>query len=470
MNTKTIAIIGAGFCGSTLAVHLLQRAPATSLKILLISRPGTMARGVAYGTQTSAHVLNVPAGRMSALAGKKDSFYEYAKHYDPKITSGSFVERRLYGDYLEALLNDASKNAAQSCELHSIIGEVIQVVPHKNREGARLIMSSGEYFEADSVVLSIGSCARQEPSIAPEHRSFYESSRYIHDPWQPNALRDINADAPVLLIGSGLTMLDVLLDLRNHGHKGPIKAISRRGLTPQPHRELNAQPTYDEQLSEYMLSHRTVRHYLRTVRDAVEQHTHIGGDWRDVIGGLRSSTAKLWQALPISERQRFLRHVRPYWDVHRHRCAPQPGARMQAEIESGGLTLLAGRVLGYESKPNSVGVYLRRRGAQTKEQLEVAAVINCTTPALDLRQLEDPLLSALKADGLLVPDVLGIGLEIDNRGALIDNKGMASSWLHYVGPFLQARDWEATAVPELRDYVKHMADGLLNFHQETPSA
>jgi uncharacterized NAD(P)/FAD-binding protein YdhS len=462
MKTKTIAIIGVGFCGSTLAVHLLRRPPVTPLRILLINRSGTMARGVAYGTRAAAHVLNVPAGRMSALAGEEDSFYEFARRCDPSVVPGSFVERRLYGDYLEALLNDAAEKAPPGCELHSVIGEVVQVVPRKDGEGARLLMANAEHFDADRIVLSIGNCARQEPSIAPEQRSFYEDPRYVDDPWRPGALRDIGADAPVLLIGSGLTMVDVVLDLRDRGHRGPIQAISRRGLIPQPHRELNAQPTYDERLPHRMLTDCRVRHYVRAVRDSVEQHTRAGGDWRDVIGGLRSATAQLWHALPTHERQRFLRHVRPYWDVHRHRCATQPGTRLQAEIERDGLTLVAARVVGYDPQADAVGVFLRRRGARTEERLDVAAVINCTTPALDFRHLADPLLSSLRADGLLVPDALGIGLEVDHLGALINCKGVASRWLHYVGPFLQARDWEATAVPELRGYVELLADVLQN--------
>lgn len=466
MKISTIAIIGAGFCGSTLAVHLLRRPPVTPLRILLINKSGPLARGVAYGTRTAAHVLNVPAGRMGALAGEPDSFHDYAKRSDPSVVPGSFVERRLYGDYLEALLNDAVEKAPPGCELRSVIGEVVKVVPHESGEGARLFMANAEHFDADRVVLSIGNYARHQPPIAPEQRSFYEDPRYVHDPWRPGALSAIGADDPVLLIGSGLTMVDVVLDLRDRGHRGQIRAVSRRGLMPQPHRELNAQPVYDERLPHHMLTKCSVRHYVRAVREAVEQHSRIGGDWRDVIGGLRSATTQLWQALSTYERQRFLRHVRPYWDVHRHRCAPQPGARLQAEINRGGLTLVAGRVVSYDPQAHGVGVCLRLRGARIEERLNVAAVINCTTPALDLCRLADPLLSSLCAAGLAVPDALDIGLEVDPFGALMDCEGVASRWMHYVGPFLQARDWEATAVPELRGYVERLADVLQNLQRQ----
>ncbi|MGY2137193.1 FAD/NAD(P)-binding protein [Pseudomonas reactans] len=460
MKTKTIAIIGAGFCGSTLATHLLRTPPTLPLRVLLISRPGDRARGIAYGTRASAHVLNVPAGRMSALADDDDSFCVFAKRHNAGTTPGSFVERRLYGDYLEALLNDASQNTLPSCELHSVTGEVVGVLPHKEGNGARLLTKNGDHFDADSVVLSIGSCARQPPSDAPGHRFFYESPRYVHDPWKTDALNGIAKEDPVLLIGTGLTMLDVVLDLRDRGHRGLLYAVSRRGLSPQPHRVLNSHPHYDEQLSQQMLTNCTIRHYVRAVRNAIALRTCDTGDWRDVIGGLRSATAQLWHALPTIERQRFLRHVRPYWDVHRHRCAPQPGARLQAEIDGRKLKLFAGRVTGYESNSDHVRVQLRRRGAKDEESIEVGTVINCTSPALDLRQLDDPLLTSLRTNGLLTPDALGASMQIAPSGAMVDSDGAESRWLYYVGPFLQARDWEATAVPELREYVKRMADTL----------
>ncbi|NWN61269.1 FAD/NAD(P)-binding protein [Pseudomonas allii] len=460
MKTRTIAIIGAGFCGSTLAVRLLRNPTATQQKILLISRPGSIARGIAYGTHSPAHVLNVPADRMNALSDDEDSFLEFAKNHDSDITPGSFVQRQLYGDYLESLLDDASQNAAQGRELQNVIGEVVEVIPNTADDGAHLIMNNGDHFEVDKVVLSIGSCARQQPYSAAEHQLFYANPRYIHDPWKADALSNVGSDTPVFLIGSGLTMLDVVLDLRDRGHHGVIHAVSRRGLAPQPHRVLNERPSYDEHLSRRMLDNCTTRHYLRAVRDAIKHQARTGGDWRDVIGGLRSTTAQLWHALPIIERQRFLRHVRPYWDTHRHRCAPQSGARLQTEITSGKLKLFAGRVTGFAPNEEYVSVSFQRRGTYTEESIEVGAVINCTTPAFDLRQLNDPLLESLRISGLLIPDVLGTSIAIAPSGALVGRDGTESHWLYYVGPFLQARDWEATAVPELRDYVKRLAETL----------
>lgn len=457
---KTIAIVGAGFCGTTLAVHLLRRPPVKPLQVLLINRSGLLARGVAYGTRTAAHLLNVPAGRMGALPGEEHGFYEFARRHDPRIRPGSFVARRSYGDYLESLLADAASHASHGCCFRAMVGDVHRVLPRSDAAGARLLIGNGDVVDADRVVLSMGNYAPQDPPIAPAQRAFYSSPRYVRDPWRPDALWVVKSNEPVLLIGSGLSMLDVVLDLRDRGHHAPIYAVSRRGLMPQPHRDLDLAPRYDEQLPRRLFAQPSARRYARLVREAVERHLRDGGDWRDVIGALRAATPALWQALPAAEQQRFLRHLRPHWDTHRHRCAPELGQRLQAEVEQGGLKLLAGNVLGYEEQASAVEVQIRRRGADAPLHLRVGTVVNCTGPAGDTRKLQDPLLAGLRADGLLVPDRLGLGFEMNEHYALRDRHGVASAWLRYVGPFLKTHDWEATAVPELRGHVAALAEVL----------
>ncbi|WP_020650632.1 FAD/NAD(P)-binding protein [Solimonas variicoloris] len=455
----TIVIIGAGFCGTTLAVQLLRRPPVTPLDVVLVNRSGLLARGVAYGTRTASHVLNVPAGRMGALPGEEDGFLRFAQRHDPKVGAGSFVARRTYGDYLESLLADAAVHAPSGCRFRAVVGDVNRIQPLASG-GARVMLNNGDALLADKVVLSMGNYAPADPPLADEQRAFYSSPRYVRNPWHPDALWVVKPDQPVLLVGTGLTMLDVVLDLRDRGHTAPIYALSRRGLMPQAHRDLETPPVYDEQLPRRMFARPTARNYLRAVRTAVAVHARAGGDWRDVIGALRALTPQLWQALPLAERQRFLRHVRPYWEIHRHRCAPELGRRLQAEVDSGGLTLIAGRLGGYDERPEAVRVRFRRRGRAASEALSVGTVINCTGPDGDTRRLRDPLIAGLRDDGLVRADRLGLGFEVDEHYALRDHDGVAASWLHYVGPFLKYRDWEATAVPELRQHVAALAEVL----------
>ncbi|AXQ31187.1 hydroxyacylglutathione hydrolase [Solimonas sp. K1W22B-7] len=455
----TIAIIGAGFCGTALAVQLLRRPPVLPLKVVLINRSGLMARGVAYGTRVENHVLNVPAARMGVLPGEDEGFLQFAQRHDPRMTGGSFASRRLYGDYLETLLAEAAINAPAGCHFRAMVGDVERIRPEAG--GGELWLSNGDRLQADQVVLALGHYAPSDPPVPEPQRGFYCSPRYVRDPWRPDALWGVKPGQPVLLVGSGLTMLDIVLDLRARGHQAPIHALSRRGLMPLAHRELEAAPVYDAALPQRMLAQPGARHYLRSLRAAVAAAEAQDGDWRDVIGALRGPTPELWRALPVAERLRFMRHLRPYWEVHRHRCAPELGRRLEAERASGGLQLIAGRVCGYDERPDGVGVLLRRRGASDVERLDVAAVINCSGPEADTRRSREPLLASLRSDGLAVPDELGLGLSIDPQNyALVDARGISSPWLRYVGPFLRARDWEATAVPELRQHVTRLAESL----------
>ncbi|PPE73326.1 hydroxyacylglutathione hydrolase [Solimonas fluminis] len=455
----TIAIIGAGFCGTALAVQLLRRPPVLPLQLVLVNRSGLMARGVAYGTRVENHVLNVPAARMGVLPGEESGFLEFAQRHDPRVTGGSFVPRRLYGDYLETLLTEAAVNAPAGCHFRAVVGEVERIMPAGG--GGELWLANGDRLRADQVVLALGHYSPADPPVPDAQRGFYSSPRYVRDPWRPDALWGVKPDQPVLLVGSGLTMLDIVLDLRARGHQAPIHALSRRGLLPLAHRELELPPVYDEALPRHMLARPGARHYLHCLRAAVADAAAQGGDWRDVVGALRAPTRDLWRALPAAERRRFLRHLRPYWEVHRHRCAPPLGRRLEAERAAGGLQLLAGRILGFDERPDRVVVELRRRGAAAPERLEVGAVVNCSGPEADTRRSREPLLAALRSDGLALPDELGLGLEIDLESyGLRDRQGVASSWLRYVGPFLRAQDWEATAVPELRQHVTRLAGRL----------
>lgn len=454
---KTVVVIGAGFCGAVAAAQLLRTPSPVPLKVVLLNRSGLMARGVAYGTRTEQHVLNVPAGRMSAYADDADHFLRYARGALPGITGASFVPRRLYGDYLEWLLSEAARNPAPGHAFRAMVGEVARICPDDT--GASIELASGETLRAERVVLALGNYAPATPGFEQGRDELVHSPRYVRDPWRPDALWGVRPDEPVLLIGTGLTMLDVVLDLRARGVRAPIHALSRRGLMPLPHRELELRPHYD---LPPRFAHMTagLRRYLRALRMWMREAAAQGVDWRDIIGGLRAHTPALWQAMHLKERQRFLRHLRPYWEVHRHRCAPALWAALAAEHREGHLQVHAGRLAGVESSLDALTVHYRPRGQTDLRRLRVGAVINCTGPEADTRTLREPLIAGLREAGLLQPDALGLGVEVDAAYRLIGAGGQPSAVLHYVGPFLKARDWEATAVPELRRHVAALCTAL----------
>lgn len=464
---KTVVIIGAGFCGAVTAAQLLRKA-VEPIEVILLNRSGLMARGLAYGTRTDEHVLNVPAGRMSAYPDDEESFLRFAQREDAELSANSFVSRRLFGDYLEYLVREAARAAPAGSIYKPMVGDVERIQPLS--AGARIHLNNKKVLEADRVVLALGNFAPGDPKVDGQYENFYSSPRYVRDPWRADALWVVKPDEPVFLIGTGLTMLDTLLSLRARGHRAPIHALSRRGLLPQPHRELEIRPVYTTGLPKRLPGTPNVRDYLRGLRHELELAQAEDVDWRDIIGGLRGATPQLWQVLSTRERRRFIRHLRTFWDTHRHRCAPALGRLLDAERDERNLLVHAGRVMGYNEHADSVDVLWRPRGKLQLKRLSAGYVINCTGPESDTRSCAEPLIAQLREAGLIKPDELGLGLIVDSQYRLVDRQGHPSPTMHYVGPFLRAQHWEATAVPELRKHVAELAEVLHRSLAQQPKA
>ncbi|HEV2112320.1 MAG TPA: FAD/NAD(P)-binding protein [Gammaproteobacteria bacterium] len=453
---RTLAIVGAGFSGAATAIQLLRRHGQLPFQLALINRHPNLARGVAYGTQSPSHLLNVPAGRMGLFPDQEGDFLDFVRHYDSGVTAGSFVPRSLYGRYLEARLKHAAEQAA-AMRLQPVTGEVQDLSLAADGRGALLKFSDGRTLDAEHVVLAVGNYPPADPSL-PE-ADFFHSRQYIRDPWSPGALDRVPLEAPVLLMGTGLTMMDVALELAHRGQSAVQYAISRRGLLPQVHRQLPAMPLTPPPAG--LLEGRpTARRYLKLTRAYVEKLAAHGGDWRDAIGALRPLTSTLWQALSPEERRRFLRHAQAYWDVHRHRTAPASGEQLGKLLAAGSLQVAAGRLRRLTGGSGGVRVLWQPRGSTREARLQVGSVINCTGPQNDITRLSDPLVRSLLAQGLIRPDPLRLGLDVDQAARVLDNGGRPSGVISYTGPLLRARDWEATAVPELRVAARKLADRL----------
>jgi uncharacterized NAD(P)/FAD-binding protein YdhS len=204
----------------------------------------------------------------------------------------------------------------------------------------------------------------------------------------------------------------------------------------------------------------STRTLFRAIRELADDFGRRGGDWREVINHIRNIAPQLWQRMPVRERLRFLRHLRPYWDIHRHRLPRQTLAEIDKLRDERKLSVRAGRILSLERAADQVRVTWRPRGARTSATLLVDRVINCTGPDYDPRRSSDPLLVSLLAQGLAVPDALGLGVRTAAFGALLDAQGRTSKGLYYVGPMLRPDHWESTAVPELRAHATRLAHHL----------
>ena len=313
---------------------------------------------------------------------------------------------------------------------------------------------------AHRVVLAIGNFPPANPSVADP--SFYADARYARDPWAPDALAG-DPDEPVLLVGTGLTMLDIALALRERGQRAVIHAVSRHGLLPQPHRDAAIAPPHHPRPADLDDWPRTTAGLLRRLREEVDGAAQDGIDWREVHTSLRADTPALWMSLSRPEKERFLRHARPYWETHRHRSSPGTAAAIQRLLASGDLTVTAASVLGFEPAGGLVDARLRLRGRAAEVTVRVGRVVNCTGPETDLRRVDEPLVEQLLRGGQAMPDPLGLGLQSTDRGELIGADGRASDRLLLVGPLRKGLLWENTAVPELRVEAEQMARYLSTF-------
>ena len=268
------------------------------------------------------------------------------------------------------------------------------------------------------------------------------TDRFVPDPWAPGALDLPKGDRPVLLLGTGLTAVDVVMALRHRGHGGAIHAVSRHGLLPQAHAAdpvAAAGPDF-----EWLGPTATAMRLLSQVRAAARR-----GGWRPVLDSLRPRVQELWKALPLCERRRFLRHLRPYWDVHRHRMPAEVASTIEGMVACGRLRVSAGRVRAFARDVDGVRAIIAPRGADARTALVVGHVIDCTGPAA-LSGGCDPLVGGLLRDGLARLDPLGLGLDVGSDGTVIEADGQASGWLSAVGPAPRGTLWETTSVPEIR--------------------
>ena len=444
----SIAVVGGGFSGVAVAAQLLRR--GRPVKVTLVNRFGPIGRGVAYRTRIEAHVLNVPAGGMSALPHDPEHFLRWAQGRNGAVAPNTYVSRRLYGEYLESVLRE-SEGAAGEASLERLVGEVIDGEPDAG--GIWLTFADGSRRHFERVVLALGNYSPANPPV--EGADFYASERYVRDPWIRGSLDVIRPGESVLMLGTGLTALDIAVDLAGRGVALPLRAISRHGLRPHPHAPaLLGAPPPPDLLSLPM----TARGLLAAIRRAARTP---GSDWRGVLGALRSATPGLWQELYLAERARFLRHLRPYWDVHRHRAAPETWTAVERMREAGEIQFRAARLVRFEPTSDGVRVVARPRGKNDTEAFFVERVVNCTGPSSDVRRIGDRLLDALRRRGLVVPDSLALGLEVSEELELLDANGRPSPHLYLVGPLLKARFWESTAVPELRAHAARLAERLL---------
>lgn len=445
----TFGIVGGGFSGTMLAVHLIEQSQVP-VRIFLFDRAAAFGSGVAYSTPNDRHLLNVRVGNMSAYDSRPEHFIKWleacpqAPDAEPR---GPFVSRGLYGQYLRSTLS-ACLAAHPASSMIGVDSEVTSL--QAGEKSVQLQTSDGARHTVDRVALCVGNFPPALP-VKPRATDGGED-HYIANPWS-GGLSRIQNDDSVVLVGTGLTMVDVVLDLQSRGHRGKITAVSRRGFMPLPHRDVGP---YQAFLTPNALPN-TIGKLMRTVRREVDAASASGVDWRSVLDSMRPQTQALWRGLSIAERRRFLRHVRPYWEVHRHRVAQPVAAEIEELRHSGKLVVMAGRLQDVELAAEGVSMTVKARGDTTVQRIQGTWLVNCSGPQLDYDRISDPLIRSLFDAGLARPDALSLGLDLGDDYRLIGRDGVASDVLFALGPPIRGNLWETTAVPDIRKQCEAVA-------------
>lgn len=447
MNMPRIAIVGAGFTGSSLAMALARHAPGAA-DIQLIDPSPARGPGLAHGTARESDLLNVPAGRMSAFPDRPAHFLDWLRNGQTAGTgpeAGDFVPRRLYGHYIRACLDEFAAG------VRSVRGAVTGIAPRP--EGLLLRFADGQSIAADIAVIATGNAPPSPPPLADG--TGFATAAYVNDPWRGCVADDLPRDATVLTIGTGLTMADTVMHLLDRGHTGSIVALSRRGYVPLPH-------TAAGQHLAPVVTPAGPRAMLRSLRDAVARANtpagaEAGAPWQSVIDSVRPITQDIWRGWTGAEKAAFLRHPRAVWDIHRHRLPPRVAARLEAARNSGQLRIAAGRLTHLTPRGDGLDAGWRERRTGQPREIHAARVINCTGPETNVARSADPLIRDLLASGLARPCATGLGFDTADNGALKNAAGIASDRLFGAGPVCRPALWEITAVPDIRVQTDRLA-------------
>ncbi|GAB1478966.1 FAD/NAD(P)-binding protein [Paracoccaceae bacterium] len=437
-----VVIIGGGASGVLLAAHLLSQ-PERDMRVTIVEGRNVLGCGVAYSTTDPDHLLNTRVHNMSAFSDRPHHFQDWlaAQAGAGDVTGQSFVSRATYGAYMAELLLPWSQGE-DSRRLRCLRQTCLRV--EETPCGILAHLEDGQAVIGDLAVLATG-------HVQPEP----QAAGTLSGPWQP--LGALDPEARIVIVGSGLSMVDQVLSILKSGHRGEILSLSRRGQLPRAHTAttpLSLSPG-DIPLGAPM------GRLLAWARGLAARAEQKGGTWRDAVDGIRPHVRSIWRALPAAERARFLRHAATWWDVHRHRMPPASEAEIRRALASGQLVLQRAAFLGAEAGgPQGRRLTLRPKGADAPVTLDAARVIDCRGIRRDPETHASPLMADLLARGHARIDPLRIGLDITGDCRVIDRAGSPSQRLYAIGPASRAAFWEITAIPDIREQAARLATGL----------
>jgi uncharacterized NAD(P)/FAD-binding protein YdhS len=456
-----LAIIGGGFTGVALAIHALS-STGRPLSVDVIEPSAELGRGAAYTTTNTDHRINVPSDRMSLFSSDPTHFTRWlfdekwlpdAESVDP--LGRFYVPRSAFAAYSEDVLAQAVQQSATSASLNHRKTRAITLT--RENEGFRVELADGASLQVDRIAICTGHVP-SAPCLVREGAARH--SRFIANPWAPDSLATVHRQDRVLIVGTGLTMVDVVTTLARADHQGSITAISRRGLLPLGHGRFVDYPHLFEGMRPA-----TALELLRELRKAVRDRDD-GRDWQAVVDALRLRLPELWSALPASERRRAVRRLMPFWEVHRFRIAPQ-GAEAVARLKAhGALTVQRARAIEVDAHEESLLARLRLPDGTIVDRA-FDSIILCSGASRNIR--DNPLLANLIDRRLAQSDDVSLGLKVDGLSRLIDARGATQSDLFAFGPITRGTFGEMTGAPDILRQIERVVPIVIEARTPIPS-
>ena len=453
-----VAIVGGGFSGAVTAVQLARRLVGDAAIDIIEPRP-LLGGGVAYSAADAAHRINVPAARMTVFGDDPGHFDRWMRAQgalvaDPAARwteSAAFPQRGVFGRYVAHLV-DTAKRERPGLMIRHRQASVRDI--HAHPAGFTLGLASGVVLEADIVVLAV---SHPPPAVpAPLRQVLADGAAVIVDPWSAGALDAVSPDADVLVVGTGLTMADVVASLDRRGHRGRILAVSRRGLLSRGHVFGDAEKR--DQFA-VVFPPRSARGLCGLVRAQVRLAATEGAPWQAVFDDIRTNAGRLWSALPEAEQRRVVRHLRPFWDVHRFRVSPQAETAIARLRDAGQFTSMAASLAGANWDGTELAVRLRPRRTAADQAITWVgdAVVVTTGPAHGGALISNPALASLSQQGLVRADRVGLGLDVDWDSHAIGADGHVRETLLVVGPLARGRFGELMGLPQVSEHAEAVA-------------
>ena len=457
-TSLTVAIVGGGFTGAAVALQLARTwsGTAEAPRILVFEPRANLGRGLAYDTRDPAHRVNVPAAKMSLDPRHETAFQEWylssgeaEDDEDAWAPDGRLYPRRAaFGRYVSENLAPFLKDGSVR-HMRTTVEEILT-----GRGSFDILDRDSQRYQAACVVIAT---SHPPPSpLGDLAARLAGDPRFIPDATRPTALGQVASDDRVLIIGSGLTAADVIASLDRRGHRGQITVFSRRGLRSRGHAPVAMEPIGDFVTT----PSRSVTSLVRRVRQAVREAEAAGLGWQPVFDQLRSQGGQIWRALSLQERRRLVRHIRPFWDVHRFRIAPQLMEVLERRIAEGSLRFLAASLLEVDAAgpAQPIGITLRHRRSRDIERFDVDQVVVTTGPAHAGIIGHQAFLRGLHAQGLVHIDDTGLGLACDDQSRALDLKGVPVPGLYIAGPLARGTFGELMGLPQVSEHAIAVAD------------